>query len=88
MSIKHEEQKHTVKRVWNEKKNAECRKNACGTLTMFIRHVEGHVAPGQAVDANSMLGLCVFGVHLDAKHLIHQEDEGDGPRVRFHVQQE
>ena len=34
-----------------------------------------------------MFGLRVFGVHLDAELFIHQQDEGDGPRVWLHVQQ-
>lgn len=35
-----------------------------------------------------MFGLCVFGVHLDAELFVDQHHEGDGPRVRLHVQQE
>ena len=45
-------------------------------------------SPGQAVDADAMFGLRVFGVHLDVELFVHQHHEGDGARVGLHVQQE
>lgn len=43
--------------------------------------------PGETVDADSVFGLRVFGVHLDAELFIEQHHEGDGPRLRLHVEQ-
>lgn len=44
-------------------------------------------SPGEAVDPDSVFGLRLFGVHLDAELFIQQQDKGDGPRVGLHVQQ-
>lgn len=45
----------------------------------------GRDSPGEAVDPDSVFGLRLFGVHLDAELFIQQQDKGDGPRVGLHV---
>ena len=65
------------------------RKQVCTNLCTHTTHTNTpHThTPGEVVDADSMSGFRLFGIHLDAELLVHQEDECDRSSVRLHVQE-